>query len=54
MRYLVISDVHANLEALHAVLAHATESGWDHLVVLGDLIGYGADPTAVVDTIRSL
>jgi len=54
MRYLVISDVHANLEALHAVLAHATGSGWDHLVVLGDLIGYGADPNAVVDTIRSL
>lgn len=54
MRYLMLSDVHANLEALHAVLAHATEAGWDHLVVLGDLIGYGADPNAVVDAIRTL
>jgi predicted phosphodiesterase len=54
MRYLIVSDVHANLEALHAVLTHADRAGWDHLAVLGDLIGYGADPTAVVETIQAL
>jgi len=52
MRYLVVSDIHANLEALHAVLAEST--GFDHTLVLGDVIGYGADPNAVVDRLRSL
>jgi len=54
MRYLILSDMHGNLEALLAVLAHANDAGWDHLLVLGDLIGYGADPNAVVDTIRDI
>src|SRR5438067_11074570 len=52
MRYLVISDIHANLEALDAVL-HAAGS-FDHALVLGDLVGYGADPDAVIDRVRSL
>jgi predicted phosphodiesterase len=53
MRYLVLSDIHANLEALEAVLRTA-EGHWDRALVLGDLVGYGADPDAVVQTIRSL
>ena len=52
MRYLVLSDIHANLEALEAVLADAGR--FDHTLVLGDLIGYGADPNAVVDRLRAL
>ncbi len=52
MRYLILSDVHANLEALDAVLAAA--GPWDHALVLGDLIGYGADPNAVVERVRAL
>lgn len=52
MRYLVVSDIHANLQALEAVLAAAGD--WDSLLVLGDLVGYGADPNAVVDRIREL
>ena len=52
MRYLVISDVHANLEALEATLAHA--AAHDAVLVLGDLVGYGADPNAVIDRIRQL
>src|SRR5580765_5620767 len=52
MRYLVISDVHANLEALDAVLAAAGQ--YDRVLVLGDLVGYGADPNAVIDRVRSL
>ena len=52
MRYLVLSDIHANLEALEAVLSAAT--GFDRTLVLGDVIGYGADPNAVVDRLRRL
>ena len=51
MKYLVISDVHANLEALEVALGH-TEC--DAILVLGDLVGYGADPNAVVERVRGL
>ena len=54
MRYLVISDIHGNLEALDAVLGAMRAQGFDHALVLGDLVGYGADPNAVVDRVRSL
>lgn len=52
MRALLISDVHANLEALEAVLASAPE----HDVVwnLGDVVGYGANPNEVIDEARRL
>jgi diadenosine tetraphosphatase ApaH/serine/threonine PP2A family protein phosphatase len=53
MRYLVLSDVHANLEALTAVLA-VSAGEWERVLVLGDLVGYGADPNAVIDRIKSL
>src|SRR6185369_13448567 len=52
MRYLIISDIHANLEALEATLSAAGE--FDGVLVLGDLVGYGADPNAVIDRIRGL
>jgi diadenosine tetraphosphatase ApaH/serine/threonine PP2A family protein phosphatase len=52
LKYLVISDIHANLEALDAVLAAA--GPYDHALVLGDLVGYGADPNAVIDRVRAL
>jgi diadenosine tetraphosphatase ApaH/serine/threonine PP2A family protein phosphatase len=54
VRYLVISDIHGNLEALDAVLGAMRAQGFDHALVLGDLVGYGADPNAVVDRVRSL
>jgi predicted phosphodiesterase len=50
MRALVLSDIHGNLEALNAVLAAAGE--WDALWNLGDMVGYGASPNEVLDTIR--
>lgn len=53
MRYLVLSDIHSNLEALDAVL-RASAQKYDAVLVLGDLVGYGADPNAVVDRVRSL
>ena len=52
MRYLVLSDIHANLEALDAVLA--VETRVDATLVLGDLVGYGADPDAVIERVRAL
>lgn len=54
MRYLVLTDVHANLEALEACLAHAGARGYDATIVLGDLVGYGADPNGVVARVRAL
>ena len=52
MRYLVLSDIHANLEALEAVLEAGAAT--DAVLVLGDLVGYGADPNAVIDRVRGL
>jgi diadenosine tetraphosphatase ApaH/serine/threonine PP2A family protein phosphatase len=52
MQYLIISDIHANLEALDATVSAAPPC--DHVLVLGDLVGYGADPNAVVDRMRVL
>ncbi len=54
MRYLVLSDIHANVEALEAALQAAAAIGYDRVLVLGDLVGYGADPTAVVARVRQL
>lgn len=51
MRYLILSDIHANWEALGAVLAHAG-SNYDRTVCCGDVVGYGADPDAVVGWVR--
>jgi predicted phosphodiesterase len=49
VRYLVLTDLHANLQALDAVIADARAIGFDQVLVLGDLVGYGADPGPVID-----
>src|SRR5437763_3425421 len=54
MRYLVLTDIHANLEALDACLADARARGYDQALVLGDLVGYGADPNAVIERVQAL
>jgi predicted phosphodiesterase len=54
VRYLVLSDIHANIDALEAVLDTASPGTWDRVIVLGDLVGYGAEPNAVVDRLRAL
>lgn len=51
MPHLILSDLHGNLEALEAVLADA-EGLYDRILCLGDLVGYGADPNAIVDWTR--
>jgi diadenosine tetraphosphatase ApaH/serine/threonine PP2A family protein phosphatase len=54
MRYLVLSDIHANVEAYDSVMAEAAALGYDKVLVLGDLVGYGADPNLVCERIRAL
>ena len=49
----VISDIHANLEALRAVLAELERRGVNKVLCLGDLVGYNADPEACVDEVLS-
>jgi predicted phosphodiesterase len=56
MRALILSDIHANLEALEAVLASAANlpGGYDELWNLGDIVGYGGAPNQVIERIRSI
>ncbi|MEO6213566.1 MAG: metallophosphoesterase family protein [Vicinamibacterales bacterium] len=54
MRYLILSDIHANVDALDAVLAAAPSATWDRALVLGDLVGYGAEPNAVIERVLAL
>ena len=51
MRTALLSDVHANLQALEACLAHARDGGVGRLAFLGDHVGYGANPREVLDVI---
>jgi predicted phosphodiesterase len=54
MRVAVLSDIHANMEALEAVLRHAKTSLVDQYVCLGDVVGYGANPNECIEMLRSL
>jgi predicted phosphodiesterase len=51
VRYLILSDLHGNWQALEAVLRN-TRGRYDQTLCCGDLVGYGADPNAVVDWVR--
>jgi predicted phosphodiesterase len=53
MRALVVSDLHSNADALRAVLARVRRKKFDHIVCLGDFVGYGAQPNQVLDTMRT-
>jgi len=52
MKTALITDLHANREAVEAVLEHARSQGAQRLAFLGDFVGYGADPGWVVDRVR--
>ena len=53
MRALIVSDIHSNLEALEAVLRHAGQNGgFDRIWCLGDMVGYGPDPSACLRRLR--
>lgn len=52
MRTAVLADIHSNLEALRACLAHAGAQGADAYAFVGDIVGYNADPLACIDIVR--
>jgi predicted phosphodiesterase len=52
VRYLILSDIHGNLDALEAVVEDA-KGRYDQILCCGDLVGYGAEPNAVADWVRS-
>ncbi len=52
MRYLILSDIHGNWEALAAVAAHA-RGAYDAVACCGDLVGYCVDPNAAIDWVRA-
>lgn len=54
MRALVVSDLHANAEALRSVMKRVQRKKYDTVLCLGDFVGYGAQPNQVLDTMRTL
>ena len=53
MRFLILSDIHSNLEALEAVL-EKTRGEYDRVICCGDLVGYGPNPNEVTESVRQL
>jgi predicted phosphodiesterase len=54
MRYLLLSDIHSNIEALEASIRKAREVGYDRVLCCGDLVGYGPNPAEVMDVLDDL
>jgi predicted phosphodiesterase len=54
MRYAVLSDIHGNLEALEAVIRSCREEGVRGYFCAGDIVGYGADPSACIERLKDL
>jgi len=54
VRYFIFTDIHGNLEALHAVLKFIQKKRVDHYILLGDLVGYGASPNEVIQKVVAL
>jgi diadenosine tetraphosphatase ApaH/serine/threonine PP2A family protein phosphatase len=54
VKLALLSDLHANLRALEACLAHARAAGATQWALLGDLVGYGPEPAAVLDRVMAL
>jgi predicted phosphodiesterase len=53
LRYLILSDIHSNLEGFEACMALARDK-YDEVVCLGDLVGYGPDPNPIIERVRAL
>ena len=54
MRYLILTDMHGNWEAMRTVLRKVRRKRFGSTLVLGDLVGYGASPNQIVDSMRGL
>ena len=53
-RYAILSDIHSNLEALNVVLDQCRALGITDYILLGDVVGYNANPRECIDLVRSL
>jgi len=54
MRYLILADLHSNIEALDSLLEVVSHEQFDHFLILGDLVGYNASPKEVLERVRKL
>jgi predicted phosphodiesterase len=54
MKYAIIADIHANLEAFNTVLADIKAQNCTHVACLGDVVGYNANPKECLDIVRSM
>src|SRR5438094_2059942 len=54
MRYLILSDIHSNIEALEACVQRAKDAVYDAVLCCGDIVGYGPNPVEAIDGIRAL
>ena len=54
MKYAIIADIHANLEALDVVLQDAKTQQCTHYACVGDVVGYGANPKECLEIVRSM
>lgn len=54
MKFAIIADIHANLEALEVVLADAKTERCTHYACLGDVVGYNANPKECLDIVRTM
>ncbi|HTL55821.1 MAG TPA: metallophosphoesterase family protein [Candidatus Limnocylindrales bacterium] len=54
MKFAILADIHANLEAFEAVLKHAKQQHCTSFAFLGDFVGYCADPKDCLDIVRAL
>lgn len=54
MKYAIIADIHANLEALQVVLEDIKNQKCTHYACLGDVVGYNANPKECLDIVRSM
>jgi predicted phosphodiesterase len=54
MKALIVSDLHANAEALRSVMARVRRKKFDQVICLGDFVGYGAQPNQVLDVMRTM
>jgi len=54
MKYAIIADIHANLEAFQVVLDDIKEQNCTHVACLGDVVGYNANPKECLDIVRGM
>jgi predicted phosphodiesterase len=54
MRFLILSDIHSNIEAFEACVQRAKQAGYDSVFCCGDIVGYGPNPIEAIDGIRAL